>query len=348
MRTKLFFCATASVLAFGLTSCDEDNDQLIDLDRGDERVLVASNTTAKLAKFTTDDLNEPERIDITVPYMDGDGIGLRGDDLFAANRSGMKLHLLDDVFDDDNEDNVSVETTSDEEISNQRGVAVNREFTGALVAVASAGNADNGNRNRIYLFKGERSDLDLEAVVEVDFQLWGLEWDGDRLLAVMDTTNSVAVFEDFDDATSTDSAAFRQPDFTFEVEGLTRTHGIAFDSDDDILFLTDIGDAGSDSDGAVHVVTNWDAAARSAARDGVLELSRQARIAGSGTFLGNPVDVGYDNANNFLFVAERAASGGLVIGFDMENISDNNGNTVALAPIFRQNVAGASSIEVKN
>ena len=350
MPTKFFLFATASALALGLASCDEDNDQLIDLEFGDEQLLVASNTTAKLVKLQTGDLDDVDRVDITVPYSDIDGIGLRGDDLFAADRSNNRLRLFSDVLDKDNEGDVRVEGTfNDAEISNQRGVAVNRELNGARIAVASAGNDANGNVNRIYLLDGTRSDIELLAQVRVPFQLWGLEWIGDDLFAVMDQTDSVAVYEDFDDVRSRNDSTALQPSYKFRVEGLTRTHGIVYEPDDRILFLTDIGAASSDRDGAIHVVPNFNIEEiQREIRGGNLPLGRQVRIAGESTLLGNPVDVAYDDDNNHLFVAERARDGGRVLAFDMEDIGDSAGQTVARALIFNELVAGASSLEYKD
>ena len=350
MTTKLIYCAAAAAFALGLTACDEDNDQLIDLEFNDEQLLVSSNTTAKLVKLQTADLSDVERVDITLPYSDVDGIGLRGTDLLIANRDDDQLVLLSDVFDGENEDAADVETRSDVTVTNARGVAVDRELGGANVVIAQAGNDDNGGENKLFRFDANRSDLDLQAEIRVDFQLWGIEWDGDDLIAVMDQTDSVAVFEDFDDAVNTGDSAFLQPTYKFRVEGLTRTHGVAFAQDDDLLFLTDIGDAGSDTDGAVHVIPNWRAAARGDVdgNEGTLALGRQVRIAGSETFLGNPVDVAYDDDNNNLFVAERARDGGRVIAFDMEDISDFLGQTIQRAVIFNEEVAGAASVEYKD
>ena len=353
MRSKLFLCAAAGALTLGLASCDEDNDQLIDLERNDEQLLVASNTTAKLVKIQTADLDDVERVDITVPYSDVDGIGLRGDDLFAADRTNDRLRLFADVFDDDNEEDVRLEATFNEaQIPNARGVAVNRDFTRSLVAVASVGDEDNDDDsdddNRIFLLDAARADIETEAIVRVPFQLWGLEWIGDDLYAVMDGTDSVAVYEDFDDASSTGDTAVLEPTYKFRVEGLTRTHGITY-GEDDILFLTDIGEAGSDRDGAIHVVPNFDIdAIQDEVRAGTLPLGRQIRIAGASTFLGNPVDVAYDDDNNNLFVAERARDGGRLIAFDMNEISDLAGETVAREVIFNEEVAGASSVEYRD
>ncbi len=343
MRSNLFICAAIAACGLGLTSCDEDNDQLIDLELNDEQLLVASNTSGKLVKIQTAELAEPDRKDITVPYADGDGIGLRGDDLITTNRNDNKIHLLENVFDDDNETNARVGATSAETIGNARGVAVDRELGGTNVAVAQAGNAANGNTNKIFLYRSERTDLEKRAEVTVPFALWGLEWDGDDLLAVVDFSDSVAVFEDFDDVRTTGTL---EPTYYFKVAGLTRTHGITFGKDDDILILTDIGNAsgaGSDSDGAFHFVRNWRGAAKAAAKkDKVLAADRQVRVSGAATLLGNPVDVAYDDDNNRIYIAERAKDGGRLLAFEVPTA---NGSP---APVFNELVPGASSVEYRD
>ena len=340
MHSKLFLFAAVASLGLGLTSCDEDNDQIIDLEPNDEQLLVASNTSSRLTKIQTGDLSDIDRVDIPVPYADGDGVGLRGDDAFVVNRTGNTFHLLEDVFSDDNEASARVAATGSAVITNARGIAVDRELGGSNVAVAQAGNDGNQNTNKIFLFRGERTDLDMRAEITVPFALWGLEWDGDDLLAVMDKTDSVAVFEDFDDASGTMTMS---PTYKFRVEGLTRTHGITYEPDDDVLILTDIGDAMSDSDGAFHFVGNWRGAARAAAKSsGMLDLSRQIRVSGPATLLGNPVDVAYDDDNNRVFIAERARDSGRLLGFDVPTA---NGSP---APVLNELVAGASSVEYRD
>ena len=339
MFSKLFLFASVATLGLGLASCDEDNDQIIDLEPNDEQLLISSNTSGKIVKIQTGDLLDIDRKEITVPYTDGDGIGLRGDDAYVVNRTGSTIHLLDDVFDEDNEANAKIETTGPSTISNARGIAVDKEFSGSNVAVAQAGNDANGNTNKIFLFRTERSDITLKAEVTVPFALWGLEWDGSTLLAVVDKTDSVAVFENFTDA----ATGVLTPTYFFRVEGLTRTHGITFGKDDDILILTDIGDAGNDSDGAFHFVSNWRGAARQAAKDsGVLTADRQARVSGAATLLGNPVDVAYDDDNNRIFIAERARDNGRVLGFE---VPTGNGSP---APVLNIQVEGASSLEYRD
>ena len=342
MKSKFLLYAALATLGAGFTACDEDNDQIIDVEPNDEQLLVASNTTGKITKIQTDEVDElsnVERVDITVPYADGDGVGVRGDDAYVVNRTGNTFHLLENVFSDDNEVTARVGATSPVSISNARGIAIDREVEGNNIAVVQSGNATNGNVNKIFLFDGARTDLDLRAEVTVPFALWGVEWDGSDLIAVVDFSDSLAVFENFDDATT----GTLNPSYYIKVEGLTRTHGITFENDDDILILTDIGDAASNSDGAFHFVPNWRGAAKAAAKgSGTLALDRQRRVSGAATMLGNPVDVAYDDDNNVVYIAERLRDGGRLLGF---RVPEANGSP---APVLNLEVAGASSVDYRD
>ncbi len=339
MYSKLFLYAAVAFLGTSLASCDEDNDQIIDVEPNDEQLLIGSNTSGKIVKIQTAELNDIDRKEITVPYADGDGIAVRGDDAFVVNRTGTTVHLLEDVFASDNETTAKVAATSAVSVPNGRGIAIDVETGGSNVAVAQAGNTANGGVNKIFLFRAERTDLELKAEVTVPFALWGLEWDGSTLLAVKDFSDSIAVFENFDDAATGTLA----PTYYIKVAGLTRTHGIAFGKDDDILILTDIGDAASSTDGAFHFVPNWRGAAKEAAKSsGTLTLDRQRRVSGAATLLGNPVDVAYDDDNNRVFIAERALDGGRVLAFEAPT---TNGSP---APVLNELVPGASSVEYRD
>jgi hypothetical protein len=73
-------------------------------------------------------------------------------------------------------------------------------------------------------------------------------------------------------------------------------HGIEYVADADILLLTDVGDAGSASDGQIFTIGN----AAGAMNTAPIRL----QINGSNTALGNPVDLVFDGNN--LYVAEKS------------------------------------------
>ncbi|HRE90814.1 MAG TPA: hypothetical protein PK095_16935, partial [Myxococcota bacterium] len=73
-------------------------------------------------------------------------------------------------------------------------------------------------------------------------------------------------------------------------------HGIVYVPDGDLLLLSDVGSAASNSDGRLYVVEN----ASIASGEPVVRLD----IAGPATQLGNPVDIAFDGVH--LYVAEKA------------------------------------------
>jgi len=117
---------------------------------------------------------------------------------------------------------------------------------------------------------------------------------------------------------------------------MVRTHGITYDSVDDLMLLTDVGDAASATDGALVAIRNFTAASA----DGVIDMSEQGRAKGGASMLGNPVDIAYDRDNGRVFVAERANGGGRVLGFKMPIL------TGGIAPFYNELFAGASAIHL--
>ncbi len=75
-------------------------------------------------------------------------------------------------------------------------------------------------------------------------------------------------------------------------------HGIHYDALSNMLILTDVGDAGSNTDGWIYVVADANVA------DG--EVAVRLAIGGDDTVLGNPVDLAFDGAN--VYIAEKANS----------------------------------------
>jgi len=75
-------------------------------------------------------------------------------------------------------------------------------------------------------------------------------------------------------------------------------HGVDIDYDNNLLILSDVGDAAVNTDGQIFTIGIASLA------DGATEVT--ARIAGDQTKLGNPVDVIFDLESGGLYVAEKA------------------------------------------
>ncbi|HAW81692.1 MAG TPA: hypothetical protein DCX27_19525 [Balneola sp.] len=132
------------------------------------------------------------------------------------------------------------------------------------------------------------------------------------------------------------------PDSKVQIEGIVRTHALYYSASTDIMFLSDIGDAGSSTDGAIHVITDFSSKFNAAGNNGSISTSDQIIIEGSNTQLGNPVGLAYDSTSQKIYVAERAVDGGKLLEFSLPT---TNGNP---SPTYSQNFAGAAAVYLAN
>ncbi len=154
--------------------------------------------------------------------------------------------------------------------------------------------------------------------LKIQGQPWGITYDRNNnvLLAAMDLT---AMRLDIFDAPNTLMAgavtANRSLNITDRLNGtFSRIHGLSYDSDNDILVVTEIGEAAApitptpgkpafNADGGLYIFMGANAkiaAGGSYAADGT--------IYGASTTLGNPVDVIVKtvNGNSYIYAAEKA------------------------------------------
>ncbi len=216
--------------------------------------------------------------------------------------------------------------SSTSDFSNGRELGVAGKF---LVAVQDAA-PGNTETNKLVVYERNGTAVTLKNSFTVTFNVWGVHADVNTLFAVIDNSNRVAVIDSFFAKTGNAVTASK----VVSVTGLVRTHGITYDRDKDLMILTDVGDAGSPTDGAIVVIPNW----KVASVDAVISAAEQFRIAGPSSLLGNPVDVAYDTKSNQIYVAERANGGGRVLVF---NNPTGNGDA---APVYKMDFAGASAI----
>ena len=174
---------------------------------------------------------------------------------------------------------------------------------------------------------------------DIDFDVWGITFMGDDLLAVVDNSSDLAIFADFFSNTE-DSMLSASKRVT--IEGIVRTHGITYSVSDDVLVMTDIGDAANTTDdGGIHTMANFTSLINNTENGGVIALSSQKRIAGSYTELGNPIDVAYDAKTQTVYISE--IGNGKVLGF--ENSLESEGNVY---PSWSMDLAGSSSMYLYN
>ena len=209
-------------------------------------------------------------------------------------------------------------------------------------ALATSGNtvvvADNGN-NQLFVYNRTGNGLTLANTFDIDFPLWGIEFVGNSLYVVVDTTGDLAVYDNFlSNSTDGNLAASKR----ITIEGIVRTHGISYDAQDDLLIMTDIGSAMSDSDGGYHLISNARAKIDGVANGGTLAVAgNQVRVAGAATLMGNPIDVTFDTVANVVYVAEIANGGGRILGFPLTA----SGNAT---PTVNNMLTSASSVDFYN
>ena len=244
--------------------------------------------------------------------------------LVQASQSAMQLDAYKgtSVLTEDTDLTADFSAAADLEVP--RELAVN----GSTYVVS-----DNGS-NKFFVYAKNGDSFTLTTTVEVPFPVWGITFKGKDLYAVVDTTGDLAVFYDFEN-NAYDGVLM--PSKRVTVEGIIRTHGIAYNGSDDVMVLTDIGDAANTTDdGGFHIIKDFSNKFDVLSDGELLPVGMQIRVAGPSTLMGNPIDVAYDSETDAIYVSE--VGNGKVLGFDA---TDDGGD---IAPTFNKDLAGASSI----
>ncbi len=319
--------------AFLLVSCskDDDNEGMRNIE---STQLYATNNTD--GNITIYDMVSGEVKTITTASTAAEGIYYDSDrdEIIQASRSSNQLNAYANITSILANVTLSASFSSSSDVSSPRDIAVN----GNMIVVSDNADVD-GNTDtpdgRLFIYTKESGSLTLRNTVVTDFALWGIEFVGNDLYAVVDKTNRLAVFANFT-ATNTTNATVAATK-TIAIEGIVRTHGLAYDNG--TMILTDVGDAASDSDGAFHIISNFDAKFNGVSDGGIMTVAgNQTRVAGNATSLGNPVSAEYDAASKTVFIAEAANGGGKVLAFSN---ADAGGN---VTPSVNNNLSKASSL----
>lgn len=326
-----------AILVTSFVACSDDDDNGTDNPTADSRTeLYASNNNN--GDITIFDLeNNTTRTLLTASLMaEGIYYDASTDVVTQASRSGLQLNSYADVTASNDGLAISVSASGSADLVSPRDIAVN----GAVYVVADNGDADgdpNTADGRLFVYtQGPNGSFTLRNTVTTEFKVWGIEFVGNDLYAVVDTTSDVAVFANFVANNTTDATVSATKTVTFD--GIVRTHGIAFDAG--TMILTDVGAASDDADGGFHIVTDFVAKFNAAADGGNVAITDQIRVAGAATNLGNPVAAEFDAETNTVFIAEAANGGGRVMSFAGANLSTGGD----FAPTTNATLAGASSL----
>ena len=252
------------------------------------------------------------------------------DALIQASRSGMALEYYGGFSAVTDLATIATDFTGNADLASPREIAV----FGNKVVVSS------NTENRFYVYEYNGTTFNLLNTFEAGFDTWGITFMGNTLLAVVDNTSDLAIYNNFLTTNTTDGAI--TPDKQITVEGIVRTHGIDYSEADDVLVMTDIGSAmDANTDGGFQVTQNFSTKIADIMDGGTLALTDQTRVAGASTLMGNPIDVAYDHKTKTIFIAE--IGNGKVLGF--ANALTITGD---VAPTVNNDLASAASIYLYN
>ena len=328
---------TSVLLSAVLFSCTNDNNESLNqLERSankDFKLFTTSNTTGKVSVTNLNssflDFNS-----FSVASTDADGAfySPESDEIVFASRTNNRLEVYNDVSTavTANATMLNLFQSSNSDFNNPREIAVD----GDKIVVTQDQNAANANTNKLIVYQKTSSGLTLMNSYTVNFKVWGIHLEGNTLYAVADLASDLLVFENF---FSNQNGAIL-PTKRVTIEGLVRTHGLTYSKRSNTMVLTDVGSAASDTDGGIIVIKGFTDVLAQTPNMGTIAMNKQARIYGSQTLLGNPVDVAYDNFTKQIYVAERLNGGGRLLVFDLPRSNTNS------APVEARNEAGISSV----
>ncbi len=303
-------------------SCDPCEEEEPMLGRRTE-LFVTNNENGNISKYS---ITGDSLVTFTTEAMAAEGIyyDTNNDVLVQASRSDLRLDAYNGISTLMEGTNITADYSSTANLESPREIAVN----GDTYVVA-----DNGS-HKFFVYSRSNSGFSLLNTVDIPFPVWGIAFKGNDLYAVVDSSSDLAVFYDFE-ANVMDGTFM--PSKRVTIEGIVRTHGLTYSGSDDVMIMTDIGDAeNTTDDGGFHVINNFSEKFDALSDGEVLSVNDQIRVAGPSTMMGNPIDVAYDSEEDAIYISE--IGNGKVLGFT--SIGDGGD----LTPDFSRDLAAASSI----
>ncbi len=332
MKKRIFsgvvFASACTLLV--LSSCDKEDDEMVTPTPTPvvSDLYVSSNTSGSITIYDVASTSSITSSSVTVPNADADGIyyDAAADRLIQYDRTNKKLNAYN------NASMLSGSATPsfsiDVPAANGRELTVN----GSTAVVAS--NSDSA----LFVFTIGSNSFTLTKSQKIGFESWGIQLVGNTLYAVVDKTSDLAVYENYSSMGAGDISATKR----VTVAGIVRTHGLQYVASKDMMLMTDVADAASETDGALHIINGFSGKLAATANGGTIALADQIRIDGTASKLGNPVDVAYDMNNDRIYIAERKTSGGLLLGFDTPSANSQ------AAPAFNMASPGAAAVYMQN
>lgn len=334
MKNKLFLLL---IISFSIIfiSCGSSDNNDVKLELGN--VFVSSNLTPIIGIYDfTGSSNEPESLQFGISSSDSDGIyyDSASDRLFLASRSNNRVEVYSGLTETELNANLTLEVSSSQDFSNARKLTV----SGNNIIISQDAGPSNNEENRFFVYTFNNGSLTLANTYDPQINLWDVQFAGGTAYAIQDNSDTLAVFNNLLNKNSGVVTA----DQKVQIEGIVRTHAQYYSVSEDIMFLSDIGDADSGTDGAIHIIADFSTKLSAAGVNGMIALSDQIVIKGSNTELGNPVGLSYDVDNEKIYVAERKVEGGKLLEFDLPSTGGN------LSPSSSINFSGAAAVYFSN
>lgn len=316
-------------------SCGSDDSLNGNVRTSETAHLYATTKTGQVKKY---DINTGKVNTFNTLSQEAEGVyfSTNEDTFTIVSRSGGRLETYAGIssFPPGATENIESELYSQAVLESPRDLAVNGNF----YVVSDNTDLDGDEttpEGRLFIFMKTEAGFMLRNTVTTKFKVWGVEFVGDDLYAVVDETNRLAVYRNFIATHFLNRIV--TADKIVAIQGLLRTHGIHFDNG--TMVLSDIGEVESPSDGALHVIKDFENKFTAAPVGGFISSEDQNRISGGNTKLGNPVNIQYDSAYNVIFVAEAKNSNGLILAFNKATSIEGN-----VAPDLNYTLAGANSV----
>ena len=325
--------ALGTLLSLIAVSCTDD-DSMSSQSNPELKLVTSSNTTGKISFVDLLSTNSSV-FSFSVNGTDNDGIYYNSfsDEIILASRTNNRLETYSGLKNgvETNTDNLMLSNfSSNMDFTNAREIAI----SGDKIIVTQDQATINNDTNKFLVYQKTTSGYNLINEYTLDFKIWGIHAEGTTLYAVADLTSDILVFENFFSLAS----GTIMPTKRVTIEGLTRTHGITYSANDDVMILTDVASAADATDGGLIVINNFTTVLNSTSNMGTIAMSNQKRIYGASSTLGNPVDVAYDYVTNVIYVAERANGGGKVLTFNIPTASGD------VAPVDSRAEAGVAAV----
>ncbi|MCG9971957.1 hypothetical protein [Christiangramia crocea] len=331
-RSGLFMGVCA---ALSFWSCNNDDNLNRDVRTSGTAHLYATTHSGQVKRY---DINTGDVTTFNTTSSDAEGIYFspEEDSFTLVSRSGSILESYTGLGDFQSGISVDLEPEfiSSTDLESPRDLAVSGNFY-IVSDDTDLDEDEQTSEGRLFIYTKGSTGFTLRNVVITKFRVWGIEFIGGDLYAAVDETNKIAVFRNFLSMHALNRIVTADKIVAFQ--GLVRSHGLHHE--DGTMVLSDIGEAESNSDGALHVIQDFEAKFNGASGGGFVKAEDQLRIAGNNTLLGNPVNVIYDSNYNVIFVAETLNGGGRILAFNDATSIDGN-----ISPDLKYGLQGVSSL----